>query len=206
MLEQAAGLGYFRWLSVKIGSSERVKSLHYTCMKRLILREPTYDDKDVVWDFREEFLFESDHIPGSAALGKHVSYEEWLEAVRDGKDGKPERDIVPSTQYLAFERSSGKLVGCIQLRHNLNQYLEDFGGHIGYSVRPSERRKGYAYEMVLTCMEQAAAKGMSKALITCDETNIASEAVIRKAGGVYEDTRGKPSIGQKKRFWLATKK
>lgn len=175
-------------------------------MNRLILREPTYDDKDVVWDFREEFLFESDHIPGSAALGKYASYNEWLEAVRDGKSGKPERDIVPSTQYLAFERNSDKLVGCIQLRHSLNQYLEDFGGHIGYSVRPSERRKGYAYEMVLLCLEQAADKGISKVLITCDETNVASDGVIRKAGGIYEDSRSEPSTGLKKRFWLTTNK
>lgn len=153
-------------------------------------------------DFRSEFLPESEHIPGSAALGKYSAYHEWLDHVIAAKAGLPERDLVASTQYLAFTADTGRLVGCIQLRNSLNNYLENYGGHIGYSVRPSERRKGYASSMLAECLTQAASIGLNRVLITCDEDNLASEGVIRKAGGIYEDTRDEPNSRPKKRFWI----
>lgn len=171
-------------------------------MKRLMLREPTAADEKLVMDFRNEFLSEGSHIPGSAALGTIENYSEWLAHVQAAKVGLPERDLVASTQYLAFNDETDALVGCIQLRHSLNEYLANYGGHIGYSIRPSERRKGYGYEMLQACLEKAAHIGIHKALVTCDETNIASESIIRKASGVYEDTRIDARTGPKKRFWI----
>ncbi len=171
-------------------------------MKRLLLREPTAADEKLVMDFRDEFLTESDHIPGSADLGKMNEYTEWLDHVQTAKKGSPERDLVASTLYLAFDTESHALVGCIQLRNSLNEYLENYGGHIGYSTRPSKRRQGYASDMLQACLEEAARIGLKKVLITCDESNTASEGVIRKAGGAYDDTRIEPVSGPKKRFWI----
>ncbi|HRJ91329.1 MAG TPA: GNAT family N-acetyltransferase [Candidatus Saccharibacteria bacterium] len=170
----------------------------------LLIREPIISDKAAVWDYRQEFIRESSHIPGSGALGTYDTFEEWLEHVEENKKGSQERDLVKATQYLAYRPSDSVLVGVIQLRHSLNTYLEDFGGHIGYSVRPTERRKGYASAMLTECLRIAFDVGISDVLVTCDEENVASERVILKLGGVYEDSRTEPNGAVKKRFWIKT--
>lgn len=109
-----------------------------------------------------------------------------------------------ATQFLAVRESDGRLMGMIQVRHYFNEYLEKFGGHIGYSVRPSERRKGYGREQLrlalLFCKETL---GLDRALITCKTGNEGSRRTILSAGGVYENTVHEP--GQNvdlERYWI----
>lgn len=75
----------------------------------------------------------------------------------------------------------------IDIRHRLNEYLLQFGGNIGYSVRPSQRRKGYATEMLALALEECRKLGIDRALVTCDKTNIGSAKTIQKNGGVLEN-------------------
>ncbi len=79
----------------------------------------------------------------------------------------------------------------------------DYGGHIGYSVRPSERRKGYATEMLRQCLPHCKAPGLDRVLITCADSNEASRQVILANGGLYEKTVFEP-LGQRnlKRYWI----
>ena len=110
-----------------------------------------------------------------------------------------------STQFLTVREADNKLVGMLQVRHTLNDYLRQFGGHIGYSVRPSERRKGYATEQLrqglLWCREEL---GLDKVMITCYDTNEPSRRTILKAGGIYEGTAPEPDTGRKlERYWVA---
>jgi predicted acetyltransferase len=91
-------------------------------------------------------------------------------------------------------------VGRISLRHELNDQLRDFGGHIGYDVRPSRRREGHATRMLAAALAEAHAMGIQQALLTCDADNDGSRAVIELNGGVLEDQRG-----HKLRFWVPTR-
>lgn len=95
--------------------------------------------------------------------------------------------LVEGDEYLAS----------VALRHELNDFLLREGGHIGYSVRPSARRRGYAGTALAQTLELAAQSGMTRVLLTCDEDNVGSRTVIERAGGVYEDSRA-----GKRRYWV----
>lgn len=90
-------------------------------------------------------------------------------------------------------------LGRLAIRHRLTQHLLDFGGHIGYDVRPSARRRGHATAMLATALPIARDLGIGSALVTCDADNIGSRRTIEKNGGVLEDERG-----GKLRFWVPT--
>lgn len=91
----------------------------------------------------------------------------------------------------------------IQIRHYFNGYLEKYGGHIGYSVCPSERRKGYAKRMLKEALPLCRELGLKKVLITCLEENAGSEKTILANGGIYESTVFEPDIGKRmKRYWI----
>jgi predicted acetyltransferase len=92
-----------------------------------------------------------------------------------------------------------EVVGRISLRHELNAWLREVGGHIGYAVRPSARRRGYATQALAQVLPLAAERGIDPALVTCDDDNLASRKVIEANGGVLEDVRN-----GKMRFWIPT--
>ena len=91
----------------------------------------------------------------------------------------------------------------LQLRHYFNEYLEKFGGHIGYSVAPSERRKGYATEMLSAALPVFKEAGLDKVLITCIRGNLGSKGTILNNGGVYESTVYEPDMDiYLERYWI----
>jgi len=92
------------------------------------------------------------------------------------------------------------VVGFLALRHTLNDWLLNEGGHIGYGVRPSRRRQGHASRALELSLGAAADLGIDRALVTCDEDNVGSRGTIERCGGVYEDTRN-----GKLRFWIDTR-
>lgn len=90
-------------------------------------------------------------------------------------------------------------LGGLSVRHELTDYLRELGGHIGYVVRPSARRRGNATAMLKAALPIARDLGIDPALVTCDDTNSASRRVIEATGGVFEDQRE-----DKLRFWVPT--
>jgi predicted acetyltransferase len=90
-------------------------------------------------------------------------------------------------------------LGRIAIRHELNDFLLDVGGHIGYDVRPTRRREGHATAMLQHALPWALGLGIDPALVTCDDDNVGSVRVIEAAGGVLEDVRG-----VKRRYWVPT--
>jgi predicted acetyltransferase len=104
---------------------------------------------------------------------------------------------VPCTYFWIAD--AGEFVGYLALRHELNAWLLEEGGHIGYAVRPSRRREGHASRALALAVGEAAGLGIARALVTCDEDNAASRAVIEAAGGVFEDVRN-----GRRRYWIDT--
>lgn len=95
----------------------------------------------------------------------------------------------------------------LQIRHCFNYYLEKFGGHIGYSVAPSERRKGYASQMLKTALPKCKELGIEKVLITCIDNNEGSRKTILANGGLYESTVYEPDEKVSvERYWIALSK
>ena len=114
-------------------------------------------------------------------------------------------DMVPATQFMFVRKSDNRLLGMIDVRHYFNEYLEKYAGHIGYSVRPSERRKGYAKQMLKAVLLFCKKIGLGRILVCCIDGNVASEKTILANGGVYEYTVNEPARNRAlKRFWIST--
>ena len=171
-------------------------------MEKIILVKPDLSYADEIIKYKEESLAESPIINGSAGLDRFSSIEVWLEELkkRSCEDTVP-KGLVPSSTYLAVREKDNYIVGMIDIRHYLNEYLTQVGGHIGYGVRKTERNKGYAKQMLKLALEKCKELKIKKVLITCDEDNIASEKVILSANAKLEDIRNVDGEN-KKRFWI----
>ena len=171
-------------------------------MEKIILVKPDLSYADEIIKYKEESLKESPLINGSAGLNRFSSIEDWLEELnkRSCEDTVP-KGLVPSSTYLGVREKDNYIVGMIDIRHYLNEYLTQVGGNIGYSVRKSERNKGYAKQMLKLALEKCKELKIKKVLITCNEDNIASEKVILSANAKFEDIRNVDGEN-KKRFWI----
>ena len=171
-------------------------------MDKIILVKPDLSYADEIIKYKEESLAESPIINGSAGLDRLSSIEIWFEELkkRSCEDTVP-KGLVPSSTYLGVREKDNYIVGMIDIRHYLNEYLTQVGGHIGYGVRKTERNKGYAKQMLKLALEKCKELKIKKVLITCDEDNIASEKVILSANAKLEDIRNVDGEN-KKRFWI----
>ena len=161
------------------------------------LRRPTLADKEAILNMMEEFeKSQSAHDGGFWDIENFV-YEEWLEENLQAEAGLniPE-NWVPAIQLVSFD-VAGQALGFLNLRLRLNDYLLEKGGHIGYSIRPSERGKGYAKESLRQGLQIAKEKNIHRVLVTCSIKNLASQAVILANGGQLEDIRH-----ETERYWI----
>jgi len=140
------------------------------------------------------FTLAEDTSDFDAMLRKLEGYSKGI-GVREG--------FVPNTTYWLV-RDDRKVLGAINIRHHLNDSLTFLGGHIGYGVRPAERRKGYAAEMLRQALVIARQMGIGRALLCCDKDNIASARTIMRNGGVLgsEDVDEHGIAFQ--RYWIPT--
>lgn len=152
---------------------------------KLVVLNPKY--KDSIMNYKREFIDNGENIYGSAGLKHAETFEEWYNKVLDNSKEETVREgFVLSTPYLALNDEK-ILVGMINIRHRLNESLLNMGGHIGYSIRQSERKQGYATEMLRLGLKECIKLGIKKVLITCDKDNIASAKTIINNGGKLEN-------------------
>lgn len=152
----------------------------------ITLIRPTLEWKEKALDYREEHFAHGEMIiNGSELLDKTDSYEEWLKSVTDNTAQETVNpDWVVTDTFFAVDEEE-KIVGIIDLRHTLNDFLKDFGNS-GYSVRPSERRKGYATEMLQQVLQVAKQAGLTEVHLSVERSNEPSVKTIVKNGGKYE--------------------
>ena len=163
----------------------------------MILRRPRLADKETILEMMSEFeQTQSAHDGGFWDI-ENFSYEDWLETGRNKEMGIGLlENRVPSIQFVLFDES-GHALGFLNLRLRLNEGLLNYAGHIGYSLRPSERGKGYAKESLRQGLQIAKEKNIHRALVTCSTENPASRAVILANGGELEDVRNGTE-----RYWI----
>ena len=153
----------------------------------IIFKEPIDVSFQQIEDYKNEFILNNETIHGAANL-TDLSISEWVQFVENTKYKETVTPgFVTAHTFFAVNNNNNKIVGIINARHELNDYLLNFGGHIGYSVRKSERRKGYGKKMLNYASEFLFSLGLDKILITCDKNNIASKHTIESCGGILEN-------------------
>ena len=152
----------------------------------ITLKRPIKEYESEAKAFKQEFFDNGETtINGSELLDHTDSYDEWLKSVTDNTSSDTVNPAwVVTDTYFAFD-DNDRIVGIIDLRHELNDFLKDFGNS-GYSVRPSERRKGYATQMLGLIIDRAGEIGMKHLQLGVERTNEPSIKTITKNGGKYE--------------------
>jgi len=150
---------------------------------------PTIELKDEALEYRQEHFDNGENIiNGSELFDKTESYEEWLQTVTNNANIKTVNpNWVLTDTFFAIDEETKKIIGIIDFRHTLNDFLVDFG-HCGYSVRPSERNKGYATEMLKQIKDIARKAGLPELQLSVEKNNTPSIKTIQKNDGVYERT------------------
>lgn len=155
----------------------------------LYLKKPTINYKEKAILFVKEFENVNSHMAGSSNLDTmYNNYEEWLKFIKKlEKSNTCPTNFCPSYTYFLVRYTDDKIIGIINIRYNLNDWMLENCGHIGYSIRPSERRKGYNKINLYLALEKAKNINLNKVLLTADDNNIGSVKTILSLGGKLEN-------------------
>lgn len=154
-------------------------------MEKLYLVKPSLEYEKQAIEYIREFYEYNSEINGSGGLDRYIDdYNEWLKKIEEDKQRIPNEEKVPAETYFLVRYNDNKVIGMINIRLVLNKKLRELGGNIGYSIRPTERRKGYnkinLYLGLLCCKRH----GINEVLLDCDKDNLGSSKTMVALGGV----------------------
>ncbi|GKU30518.1 acetyltransferase [Clostridium folliculivorans] len=174
-------------------------------MDKVYLVSPAMEHKDAYNEMMVEWEEEKGHIYPGVIRRKGTDYSSWLETLElyRKRETCPPHLSPSDTFFLVNENNS--LLGAISIRHYLSEQLLKLGGHIGYGIRPTERRKGYATEMLKLALEKCRYMGIEQVLITCDKDNIGSSKTIIANNGVLENEIVEDNGNIVQRYWISIK-
>lgn len=154
-------------------------------MEILKLVKPTKEYEKKAIEYIQEFYKYNSNINGVGGLDRYLNdYDGWLYKLENDRNRIPSEEKVPTETYFLVRNVDNKIIGMINIRLSLNEKLRKFGGNIGYSIRPTERRKGYnkinLYLALLVCKKHK----IKEVLMDCDKDNLGSAKTIQALGGV----------------------
>lgn len=156
------------------------------------LEEPSIERKEEALEYLAEHKKYHSKLHGTGGMDKcleDITYKQWLIKVERMKDNDYAKSIdkCPRKTFFLVRSNDNRLVGMITIRYNLNEAMLKFGGHIGYGIRPTERKKGYnKINLYLGLLKAKEDFGLEKVMLDCDVNNIASDKTIQALGGVLE--------------------
>lgn len=161
---------------------------------------PSLERKNEIIEYLDEFVKYGSDINGSGSLDKiydGYTFEEALDRCLKMEDEEYAKSVgrCQSRTFLLIRENDNKIVGTINVRWNLNEAMLRFGGHIGYGIRPTERRKGYNKINLYLGMLEAKKVGLEKVMLDCDVNNLGSDKTLKALGGKLERTEVDPSDG-----------
>ena len=160
-------------------------------MEKFYLEEPSLERKDEIIEYLDEFVKYNSNINGTGSLDKiydGYTFEEALEKCLNMKNEEYAKSInrVPGKTFLLIRKNDNKIVGTINIRWNLSEKMLKFGGHIGYGIRPTERRKGYNKIQLYLVLLEAQKLNLDKVMLDCSVDNLGSDKTIKALGGILE--------------------
>lgn len=169
-------------------------------MERFYLERPSIDRKQEIIDYINEFVLYKSDTNGTGALDKILegySFEQALERCLNMEEEEYAKKLgrCPGKTFLLIRENDNKIVGSINVRWNLTEEMKQFGGNIGYGIRPTERRKGYNKINLYLGMIEAQKLGLDKVMLDCDVANIGSAKTMQALGGRLERTEIDPYDG-----------
>ncbi|MBQ6992216.1 MAG: GNAT family N-acetyltransferase [Clostridia bacterium] len=164
--------------------------VYYLDIDKVKLVRPTEEHKKEIIEYKEEHFNNGEtRIHACSKLDKMDNYDEWLNLLeRNSKKDTVQSNWTVTTQFLGVREKDNKIVGMVNIRHELTtDFLKNYAGHIGYGIRPTERKKGYMTQMLAQSLKYCKNElNLEKVMLGCYKENVASRKTIVNAGGVLE--------------------
>ena len=153
------------------------------------------------WKLDQE-INHTNHSPWAIFKNDYHDFDNYLSnlELKEPKDGK-----VPDSVFFLLDEESNKLLGAVNIRHYLNDYLYKYAGNIGDGIRPSKRNMGYGTEMIRLALIECKKLGIDKVLMVCDKSNMASAKTIINNGGILENEFMDEDGEIQQRYWISIK-
>ncbi|WEG14479.1 GNAT family N-acetyltransferase [Pullulanibacillus sp. KACC 23026] len=171
-------------------------------MKHVYLSTPSTEFQNEYLSFYREWVDSGEEMIPWVISKDPSDFQGMVQSLLDAENGDdlPDGWVPASTYWLMDEEQ--QVIGAVNIRHRLTDDLRNAGGHIGYGIRPSERRKGYATQLLALSLEKAKELGIERVLVVCDETNTGSEKTIRNNGGIQDTNYTEENGNVVLRFWI----
>ncbi len=169
-------------------------------MEQFYLELPSKNRKDQILDYLNEIIIYNSETNGLGALSKIIdgySFEEALEICLNMQNKKYAKKLGKSQvkTFLLIRKNDDKIIGCINIRWNLTDYMKKYSGNIGYGIRPTERNKGYNKINLYLGLLEAKKLNLNKVMLVCETNNLPSSKTIEALGGILERKEIDPNDG-----------